>query len=97
MSNTLIVQSKYFLRLYVSGLSASSTKSIENIKSICETYINTMYEMEVVDIYQQPELVIADNIIAIPTLIKMNPLPCRKIVGDLSDMRVVLQGLDIET
>jgi circadian clock protein KaiB len=86
---------KYLLRLYVTGMTPRSTEAIARIKTICEEYVAGRYELEVIDIYQQPTLAKGEQIIATPTLIKMLPLPLRRLVGDLSNKERVLLGLDL--
>jgi len=86
---------KYHLRLYVTGSTPQSAHAIANIKNICEEYLKGRYELEVVDLYQNPLLTIGEQIIAVPTLIKKLPLPLRRIVGDMSDKDRVLVGLDL--
>jgi circadian clock protein KaiB len=85
----------YLLRLFVTGLTPRSTEAIARIKAICEEYLDGRYELEVVDIYQQPAFARSEQIIATPTLIKTLPLPLRRLVGDLSDKQRVLLGLNI--
>jgi circadian clock protein KaiB len=87
---------KFLLRLYVTGQTPRSVKSIENIKKFCEKYLKDHYEMEVIDIYQQPALASENQIIAAPTLIKRLPLPLRRLVGDLSNQERVSVGLDLK-
>jgi circadian clock protein KaiB len=86
---------KYVLRLYVTGMSPRSIKAIENIKRICEENLRGCYELEVIDIYQQPEYAKKEQLLAAPTLIKKLPLPLRKLVGDMSDKERILVGLDL--
>lgn len=86
---------RYVLSLYVTGATPKSTRAINNIKAICEHYLEGRYELEVIDIYQQPERAREENIVAAPTLIKMLPLPLRKLVGDMSDEQRVLAGLGV--
>ncbi len=86
---------KYHLRLFVSGMTPRSTEAIARIKAICEEYLEGRYELEVVDIYQLPINARSHQIVATPTLIKLLPLPLRKLVGDLSDKPRVLKGLNI--
>lgn len=85
----------YVLRLYVSGATPRSVTAIENIKGICETHLKGRYDLQVIDIYQQPELARSAEIIAAPTLIKQLPLPLRKVLGNLSETERVLVGLDL--
>ena len=83
----------YVLRLYVSGATPRSIMAIENIKDICESHLQGHYDLQVIDIYQQPELSRDAEIVAAPTLIKQLPLPLRRILGDLSETEGVLIGL----
>ena len=83
------------LRLYVTGTTARSTRAIANVRRICEEHLRNRYDLEVIDIYQQPTLAKGDQIIAAPTLVKHLPLPLRKLIGDMSDKDRVLMGLDL--
>jgi circadian clock protein KaiB len=85
----------YVLRLYVAGINSISLRAIENLKKICEENLEGRYELEVIDIYQQPVLARGDQIIAVPTLIKQLPLPLRRFIGDLSQTEKILVGLDL--
>ena len=85
----------YQLRLYVAGTTPYSVSAIANIKKICEEYLKGRYELEVVDLYQNPTLAKGEQIIAAPTLIKKLPLPLHRIIGDLSVVERVLVGLDL--
>lgn len=87
---------KYVLRLYVSGITPRSTRAIENIRKICEENLKDRYQLEVIDVYQQPDLARSEQIIAAPTLIKELPLPLRKFIGDLSDTERILVGMEIK-
>lgn len=85
----------YVLRLYIAGTTILSLKALQNIKKICEEHLKGRYELEVIDIYQQTELMIAENIVAVPTLIKQLPPPLQKIIGNLSNTEKVLIGLNL--
>lgn len=85
----------YILRLYVAGLMPKSTLAIANMKRICEENLQGQYELEVIDLYQQPQLAQGDQIVAVPTLIKQLPSPLRRVIGDMSDVERVLVGLDL--
>jgi circadian clock protein KaiB len=85
----------YQLRLYVAGTTPYSVSAIANIKKICEEYLKDRYELEVIDLYQNPTLAKGEQIIAAPTLIKRLPLPLHRIIGDLSAVERVLVGLDL--
>jgi circadian clock protein KaiB len=86
----------YVLRLFVTGSTPRSSRSIFNLRKLCQERLLGRYKLEVVDIYQQPELARAEQIIAAPTLVKTLPAPFRKLVGDLSDENRVLLGLDLK-
>jgi circadian clock protein KaiB len=88
---------RYVLCLYVSGMTPRSTAAIARLKAICEKHLAENYELEVVDIYQQPARARADQIIATPTLIKKRPAPLRRLVGSLADTPHVLSGLELPT
>ncbi len=88
---------KYILKLYITGMTPRSTRAIENLRSVCDEYLKGRYELEIIDIYQHPNLLAGEQIIAAPTLIKKLPVPLRHIVGDLSDKDKVLLGLDLQT
>jgi circadian clock protein KaiB len=87
---------QYVLKLYVAGQSPKSVNAIANLKKICDDNLHGRYELEVIDLYQQPQLAQGDQIIAVPTLIRKLPPPLRRIIGDLSDTARVLVGLDIK-
>jgi circadian clock protein KaiB len=87
---------RYVLRLYVAGMTPRSGKAVENVRVICETHLQGRYDLEVVDVYQQPTLAVGEQIIAAPTLIKKLPLPLRRIIGDMSSTERVLVGLDLK-
>lgn len=87
---------RYVLRLYVTGMTQRSTRAIANAKAICEKHLAGRYDLEVIDVYQQPVLIAQDQIVAIPTLIKELPLPLRRIVGDLADTEKILLALDLK-
>ena len=83
------------MRLFVSGMTASSLRAINNIRDICEAHLQNRCELEVIDIYQHPEMGRTEQIVAAPTLIKKLPVPLRKFIGDLSDREKILVGLDL--
>jgi circadian clock protein KaiB len=85
----------YVLRLYIAGFTPRSSRAIESIKRLCDSELKGRYELEVVDVYQNPELAGDAQILAAPTLIKQLPLPLRRIIGDMSDQEKVLVGLDL--
>jgi circadian clock protein KaiB len=83
------------LRLYVAGQTPKSLAAFANLKRICEEYLNGQYQIEVIDLLQNPQLAREDQILAIPTLVRKLPEPLRKIIGDLSNKERVLLGLDV--
>lgn len=85
----------YRLRLFVSGSTPRSARAIQNIRALCEEKLHGRYDLEVIDIYQHPEVVKPEQIVVTPTFVKRLPLPFRKIIGDLSDKDRVLVGLDL--
>ena len=87
----------YKLRLFITGASTNSTRAVINLKEICETYLKQNYELEIVDIHQQPQLAQCEEIIALPLLVKRSPGPERRLIGDMSDTAKVLRGLGIST
>jgi circadian clock protein KaiB len=87
-------RAKYILRLYVTGSSGRSLRAIHNLKKICEEHLPD-YDLEVIDIYKNPVAAREEQIIAAPTLIKRLPSPLRRFVGDLSDTKKILIGLDV--
>ncbi len=88
-------QELFVLRLFVTGISPISVRAINNIKAICEKHLNGRYELEIIDVHQQPVLVRDDNVTAVPMLIKKSPGPLRRLVGDMSDTNKVLKGLGL--
>ena len=83
------------LRLYVTGMTPRSARAVASVRAICEQYLHGRYDLEVVDIYQQPSMAQGEQIVAAPTLIKKLPLPLRRMIGDLSNTERVLVGLDL--
>ena len=86
---------KYVLRLFVAGVSPRSQKAIANIKKICHEYLEGRYDLEIIDIYQNPIFARNGHIIAAPTLIKKFPGPLRRFIGDMSNTGKLLVGLDL--
>jgi circadian clock protein KaiB len=83
------------LRLYTAGQSPKSLRALENLKKICEEHLDGRYDIEVVDLLKHPHLARADQIFAIPTLVRQLPVPIRQILGDLSNTERALVGLDL--
>lgn len=87
---------RYVLRLFVAGLAPSSTQAISRVRQICERHLEGRYDLEIIDVHQQPERVETHDVFAIPTLLKELPLPLRRIIGDLSDEGGVLLALGVD-
>src|SRR5215467_5055787 len=85
----------YVLRLFVAGMTVRSTRAVANIRTICEEHFPGAYQLEVVNLYEQPALASGEQIIAAPTCVKELPLPARRVIGDMSNSTRVLEGLDI--
>jgi circadian clock protein KaiB len=83
------------LRLYVAGQTPKSIAALANLKRLCEGHLAGRYHIEVVDLLSQPHMARRDDIVVIPTLVRMLPSPIRKIIGDLSNEERVLVGLDV--
>jgi len=94
--NTSLPVEIFVLRLYVAGTSERSARAIQNAKQICDEYLPGRYELEVIDIFQEPTRARDDQIVAVPTLIKKLPLPLKRFIGDLSNRDVILVGLDVK-
>jgi circadian clock protein KaiB len=90
-----LAENDYVLRLYVSGQTPRSITAIENMRRICAEHLSQRYSLEIIDIYLHPEACQQQQIIAAPTLIKVLPLPLRRIIGDLSNTEKVLVGLEL--
>ena len=91
-----MTRQKYVLRLYVAGTTALSQRAIINIKKICEEYLKGRYDLEIVDVYLAPMKAKENDVIAVPVLIKLVPIPRRMILGDLSNELKVLAGLGVK-
>ena len=88
-------QPSYVLRLYVSRSTLKSKLAIVNIKRVCEEHLKGQYDLQVIDIHQHANLARDEQIVAVPTLIKRLPVPLRRLIGDLSNLKNVLFGLDL--
>lgn len=87
---------QWLLKLYVAGTAPKSVAAFANLKKICEEYVPDQYQIEVIDLLEQPQLAKGDQILAIPTLVRKLPVPIQRIIGDLSNTERVLVGLDIK-
>ena len=86
---------RFILKLYVSGMTPRSRRAIDNLHTLCEQHLVGRYDLEIIDIYQQPTLAKSAQIVAVPTLVKKLPLPLRRMIGDLSDPGRALLALGI--
>ncbi len=89
-------QTRYILRLFITGGTSHSSRALVNIRKICEDHLQGRYDLEVVDITQNPALAASEQILAAPTLIKKLPLPLRRFIGDMSQTERILVGLDLQ-
>ena len=87
---------KYVLRLYVTGMTPRSQRAIENVRKLCQEHLDGRFELQVLDIYQQPELAKQEQLLAAPTLIKKLPLPLRRVLGDMANPGRLLAALGIQ-
>ncbi|QNT68925.1 circadian clock protein KaiB [Defluviicoccus vanus] len=85
----------YVLKLYVSGRTPRTEQAITGVREICERDLAGFYELDVVDVLEWPQLAENEKILATPTLVRELPTPLRRLVGDLSDRKKVLFGLDL--
>lgn len=88
---------RYLFRLYVAGVTARSSQAIANVRKICDQYLSGYYDLEVIDVYQQPEATKTADVIALPTLIKELPLPPKRFVGDMSNTERIVIGLKLRS
>jgi circadian clock protein KaiB len=89
-------KAEWQLRLYVAGATAKSVAALANLRKLCEEHLAGRYEIEVIDLLENPKLAAGDQILAVPTLVRKFPEPIRKIIGDLSNEDRVLVGLDLK-
>lgn len=94
-STSVITRSKITLQLYVSGMSPQSMKAIENIKRLCDEHLENTFELEIIDLYKNPEKASEQQIVFSPSLIKSLPLPRKTLIGTFSDTDKVIRGLGI--
>ena len=87
----------YVLRLFITGHTQKSMRAVRNITDLCERHLHGSYDLEVIDVYKQPELAVEHQLVAAPTLFKILPLPPRRMIGDMSDTGRVLAGLGIRS
>ena len=85
----------FVLRLYVTGMTPRSTRAIRSVRAICEEFLAGRFELEIIDVYQQPALIRDEQIFATPTLVKKGPAPERRMIGDMSDRARLMAGLGL--
>jgi circadian clock protein KaiB len=90
-----LAQPRYLFRLFVSGSSSRSATAIANVRRICDQYLPERYELEVIDVYQQPSMTKTAQVVAVPTLIKELPFPPQRFVGDMSNTERIVVGLNL--
>lgn len=83
------------LRLYVAGQTPRALRAFANLRKICDEHLAGRYQIEVIDLLENPTLGQGDQILALPTLVRRLPVPIKKIIGDLSNTERVLVGLDL--
>ncbi len=87
----------YVFRLYITGASPNSSRAITNLKAFLEKYLLTNYDLQIIDVYQQPQIAQTVDIIALPLLVKKFPLPERRMIGDMSNSEKILKSLNLES
>jgi circadian clock protein KaiB len=94
-SPIIVARGKIVLQLYVSGMSPQSMKAIENIKKLCDEHMENSFELEIIDLYKNPEKASEQQIVFSPSLIKSLPLPRKTLIGTFADTDKVIRGLGI--
>jgi circadian clock protein KaiB len=89
-------QDEWCLRLYVAGQTPKSVAALANLKTFCKEHLDERYKVEIIDLLKEPGRARADQIVAIPTLVRRMPAPIKKIIGDLSNKEKVLVGFDLQ-
>lgn len=88
-------EDSYIFSLYITGASPNSSRAVANLKAFFETYLKSRYELQIIDVYQQPHVAKTVDIIALPLLIKRSPLPERRLIGDMSDKEKIMKSLNL--
>ena len=88
-------QHRYVLQLFIAGMTARSCDALNTIRGLCEQHLKGHYDLEVIDIYQDQQRAAAEQIIAVPTLVRRSPEPMRRLIGELSDLPRVREILGI--
>lgn len=87
---------QYRFKLYIAGQTPKSKRAIANLKRICDNNLREEYIIDIVDLLERPQIAEEERILATPTLVKVLPMPIRRMIGDLSDTETVLMGLDLD-
>jgi len=90
-----VIDGKLVLQLFVSGMSRKSMEAIENVKRICDEHLEGVFNLEIIDLYKNPEAAIINQVVFSPSLIKQLPLPKKTLIGTFSDTQKVIKGLGI--
>ena len=85
----------YVFRLYITGASPNSSRAITNLKAFFEKYLKSRYDLQIIDVYQQPQIAKSVDIIALPLLVKKFPLPERRMIGDMSNSEKIFKSLNL--
>jgi circadian clock protein KaiB len=85
----------YVFRLYITGASPNSSRAITNLKAFFEKHLKSRYDLQIIDVYQQPQIASSVDIIALPLLVKKFPLPERRLIGDMSNSEKILKNLNL--
>jgi len=86
---------RYVLRLFITGMTPRSTRAIRAVRTLCEKRLKDHFELEIVDVYQQPQMIQEQQVFATPTLVKYEPAPVRRIIGDMTDTNRLCAGLGL--
>jgi len=89
-------QDRYSLKLFITGTTPVSGKAVSNIRKLCESHLQQGFDLEVIDVAKKPELAKENQLIGVPTLVKMLPLPVKRFLGDMSSTEKLLAGLGLE-
>ncbi len=95
-SSSSLREERFTLRLYIAGQTPRSVTALANLRKLCEEFLPGRYDLEIIDLIQNPKRARTDQILAIPTLVRSLPIPIARIIGDLSDTDQVLLGLNIQ-
>jgi circadian clock protein KaiB len=90
------LKARNIFKLYITGASPNSSRAISNLKSFFEKYLKNKYELQIIDVYQQPQIARTVDIIALPLLVRKEPLPERRLIGDMSNDEKIMKSLGIE-